>query len=83
MHKQKTSVSLNILKIKAKYLLSFIVSLLSFINNAQNIDSLKLELKKPVNDTTKLNTLFILIESIEDEEVWTLYNDTGLTLAEK
>ena len=82
MQAQKTSVSLNNLKITIKYFFLFFC-VRSFILPAQNIDSLKVELNKTTNDTSRLNILFILAENIEDEKIWIRYNDTALSLAEK
>jgi serine phosphatase RsbU (regulator of sigma subunit)/tetratricopeptide (TPR) repeat protein len=50
---------------------------------AQNIDSLKLELANSKEDTTKVNILMQLVESISDDNVWPAYNEQMLKISEK
>ncbi|MES2836865.1 MAG: tetratricopeptide repeat protein [Bacteroidota bacterium] len=54
-------------------LLLFFVLLFS-IATAQNIDSLKIELKNAKHDTTRCNLLNLLVEVEPDENVWPEYN---------
>ena len=64
----------------------FIFSILTFsISNAQNrtVDSILLTLKSVKHDTTKLNILLNLIESITDDKVWPKLNDEAYKLADK
>ena len=65
---------------------SFLFILLStclIFCHAQNIDSLKKVLQTTQHDTIRLTVLFALVEGINDDNVWPLYNEEALTLSEK
>ena len=61
------------------------IFLLPSILLAQNrtIDSLKLALKNAKHDTTRCNILTTLIEEEEDDNLWPIYNEQLITLAQK
>jgi serine phosphatase RsbU (regulator of sigma subunit)/Tfp pilus assembly protein PilF len=50
---------------------------------AQNIDSLKLELKNAKHDTTLCNLLNAIVEAENDDEIWPIYNEQLRVLSEK
>jgi serine phosphatase RsbU (regulator of sigma subunit)/tetratricopeptide (TPR) repeat protein len=50
---------------------------------AQNIDSLKLELKNAKHDTTLCNLLNAIVEAENDNEIWPIYNEQLRVLSEK
>jgi tetratricopeptide (TPR) repeat protein len=68
-----------------KYFLTCIICLTATISLSQDplIDSLTLALKNAKDDTIKLSILFAITECIEDENVWPIYNNQALKLAEK
>ena len=69
----------------SKYYLSFILLLsYSFCFAQENvIDSLKNILKTAKEDTNKSNILSLLVENINDEKVWSSYNQEAYELAQK
>ena len=79
-----------VLKFKYLKLAKNIFLLLAFLTfnvklNAQDllIDSLKQALKTAKHDTTRCNILNELIESENEDKVWSVYNDQLLKLAER
>lgn len=63
------------LKICIKYTCVVVLIALSIGLRAQNIDSLKAELKKAKHDTTRCNILTAMIEAESDDAIWPSYND--------
>jgi serine phosphatase RsbU (regulator of sigma subunit) len=61
---------------------SFAFLLVFFGLRAQDVESLKHSLAKTKEDTSKINLFIQLIENIDDDQVWPLYNDQMLTLAQ-
>ena len=61
------------------------IFLFPFVLSAQDrtIDSLKLVFKNAKHDTTRCNILNLMIEAESDDELWPIYNNQLLKLAEK
>src|SRR4051812_24505289 len=50
--------------------------------SSQNVDSLLSVLKTAKPDTNKLNLLFVLVESVDDDKIWSVYNEEAYTLSQ-
>ncbi|MDX2171798.1 MAG: tetratricopeptide repeat protein [Bacteroidota bacterium] len=71
------------MKKQSKYLLFYLLIFINFLCSAQNVDSLLTILKLEKQDTNKLNILFQIVESIDDNAIWPKYNQQAHQLAEK
>ncbi len=60
------------------------LTFIQYRSNAQNrtIDSLKTALQLPQEDTSRVKILFELAQKIKDKEIWPVYNNQMLILAE-
>jgi serine phosphatase RsbU (regulator of sigma subunit)/Tfp pilus assembly protein PilF len=66
-----------------KHIICLFLLLISFNGEAQDIDSLKLELKNATHDTTRCQLLNAMVEAEYDAELWPIYNEQLRVLAEK
>jgi tetratricopeptide (TPR) repeat protein len=68
---------------KKHLLIVIALSLISLYSFCQNIDSLKIALKKANHDTTRCKLLNSLIDAEPDDDIWPLYNEELKKLTEK
>src|ERR1700690_94319 len=61
----------------------FLIAANNSFAQRSTIDSLKDLLRTSLNDTTRLNILFSIVENSNDDNEWPKYNEEALLLAKK